>query len=235
MPNIAIYTAILAAVAALCWLGGWKFMLHLFKTKEKDKDDGKTVILSKKASMVLAVCSAVLLEALAAMFGLILVRIGSMTFFEALRALLVLCVLLFTAVIDFKLMIIPNVLTLFLLAVSVVTYIIEFIISPDGIMLTGLDALLGCAICFVIFFIGKMISRKGMGMGDIKMAAVMGLALGLNSALGCMLWSMIIASVTGIILLATKKMKTKSKIAMAPFFFAGTAAGHIMLAIGGLL
>lgn len=220
-----IETVSFAVIAALCWLVGWKFTLSLFKKKE--------VELPKKKKIVLEIISGVLLEALAAALALVLVKSGTLSFFEALRSELVMCALLFAGLIDFKLMIIPNVLTLALLAATVLSYAIEFIINSSGISVIALDALLGCAVCFVIFFVGKMISRKGMGMGDIKLAAVMGLALGLSSSLACLLWAMIIASVTGIILLLTKKMKTKSKLAMAPFFFAGTVVGHILLAVGG--
>lgn len=218
---------IFAGIAALCWFGGWKFTLDLFKKKE--------VKLSKNKKIALMAGSAVILEAISAALALLLVRTGYMGFFEALRSELVMCALLFAGIIDFKLMIIPNKLTLFLLVVCVFVYAVEFILVQSGIEIIALDALLGCAVCFVIFFIGKMISRKGMGMGDIKLASVMGLALGLNSALGCLLWAMIAASITGIILLLTKKRKVKSKMALAPFFFVGTVAGHIMLALGGLV
>lgn len=221
--EIVSYTVL----AALCWLGGWRFTLRLFKKKE--------VELPKKKKIVIEIVSGVLLEALAVTLALLLVQAGIISYFEALRAELVMCALLFAGLIDFRLMIIPNKLTLALLVTTVLSYVIEFIINSNYITRIALDALLGCAVCFVIFFVGKLISRKGMGMGDIKLAAVMGLALGLNSSLGCLLWAMIIASLTGIILLLTKKMKTKSKLAMAPFFFAGTVVGHIMLAVGGRL
>lgn len=223
MIEIVSYTVL----AALCWLGGWIFTLRLFKKKE--------VELSKKKKIVLEIVSGILLEALAVALALFLVNVGILSYFEALRAELVMCALLFAGLIDFKLMIIPNKLTLALLITTVIAYAVEFILNSNFITSTALDALLGCAVCFVIFFVGKLISRKGMGMGDIKLAAVMGLALGLNSSLGCLLWAMIIASITGIILLLTKKMNTKSKLAMAPFFFAGMVVGHIMLAVGGRL
>lgn len=223
MFEIVSYTVL----AALCWFGGWLFTLKLFKKKE--------VELSNKKKIVLEIISGLLLEALAVGLALLLVKTGILSYYEALRAELVMCALLFAGLIDFKLMIIPNKLTLALLITTVIAYAVEFILNSRFIISTALDALLGCAVCFVIFFVGKLISRKGMGMGDIKLAAVMGLALGLNSSLGCLLWAMIIASVTGIILLLTKKMKTKSKLAMAPFFFAGTVVGNIMLAVGGRL
>lgn len=217
---------IFAATAALCWFVGGKFALYIFKKKE--------VELSKKKKLVIGVCSFVLLESASVLCSL-LVRYGLLNFFEALRSVIAICALLFAGIIDFKLMIIPNKLTLVLLAINVVIYAAEFILMPSEIALTATEALLGCAVCFVIFFIGKMISRKGMGMGDIKLVAVLGLALGLNSALGCLLWATILASITCIVLLIAKKLKSKSKIALAPFFFLGTVVGHIMLLVGGRL
>lgn len=221
MVEIISYTVL----AALCWFGGWKFSLCVFKKKE--------VELSKKTKIIIEIASALILEAMAVVMALLLVKTGTLSYFEGLRSELVLCALLFAGLIDFKLMIIPNKLTLALLAAVVVAYAVELIISQKYIIQILTDALLGCAVCFVIFFIGKMISRKGMGMGDIKLAAVMGLALGLNTALGCLLWAMIAASLTGVVLLISKKLKAKSKMAMAPFFFAGTVIGHIVLSLGG--
>ncbi len=218
---------IFAGLAAACWFGGWKFTLALFKKKEVELSGGKKAALET--------VSAVLLEAIAAVLALALVRTGQTDLFEAIRSELVICALLFAGLIDFKLMIIPNKLTLFLLAVCALVYGVEFVLDKSSFGIIALEALLGCAICFVIFFIGKMISRKGMGMGDIKLAAVMGFSLGMNSALACLLWAMIAASVTGIVLLVSKKMKASSKMAMAPFFFVGAVAGHIMLALGGLV
>ncbi len=212
-------------LAALCWLGGWKYMLSVFKKKEAE--------LSKKRKIILEISSGVLLEALAVLLALALENAGIMGYFEALRSVLVICALLFAGIIDFRLKIIPNKLTLTLLILTAIAYAVEFICYQDHIVVDAVNALLGCAVCFMIFFIGRVISRKGMGMGDIKLTAVMGLALGLSNALGCLLWSLIAASVTGIVLLIAKKLKTKSKMAMAPFFFAGTVVAHIILSVGG--
>lgn len=218
---------IFAAVAIVCWFAGWRFTLWLFKKKE--------VGIPRKPKLALEIGSGVLLAGIAIAFALLFVKGGIMDPFGALRSELVLCALLFAGLIDFKLMIIPNKLTLVLLGASVLTYIAEFILFPNAIAIVAAEALLGCAVCFIIFFIGRLISRRGMGMGDIKLASVMGLSLGMNNALGCLFWAEILAAITGIILIATKKKKTKSKIAMAPFFFAGVTAGHIMLLAGGAL
>lgn len=216
-----------AILAALCWVGGRFFTQSVFKKKEVD--------FSGKKKIAFEIASAVLLEALAAGIALCLVGTGILNIYDGLRSVLVISALLFAGLIDFKLMIIPNKLTLVLLGATVIVYAVELIITQKYIMHVLLEALLGCAVCFVIFFIGKLISRKGMGMGDIKLAAVMGLALGLNTSLGCLLWAMIIASISGIVLLISKKLKAKSKMAMAPFFFAGTVVGHIVLSLGGPL
>lgn len=214
-----------AVLAALCCVGGCILTLSIFKKKE--------VEFVGKKKVAFEAASAVLLEAMAVVIALFLVQRGILSIYEALRSVLVICALLFAGLIDFKLMIIPNKLTLALLAAVVATYAVELIISHKYIIQVLTDAFLGCAVCFAIFFIGKMISRKGMGMGDIKLAAVMGLALGINTALGCLLWAMVFASLTGIVLLISKKVKAKSKMPLAPFFFAGTVVGHIVLSLGG--
>lgn len=225
---ILIAALIMAAIAALCGCGGWAFMIWLFKDKE--------VELSKRRKTILIAVSAVLFLAMALLLYAGMSDDASTTysFFEAVRALIVICGLFFAGYIDYKLMIIPNKLLGVMLAAGLVSYGVEFILYPDMVYYEIPTALLGCAVCFVIFLVGKLIAKKGMGMGDIKAVAVVGVMLGIESALGCMLWSMIFAAVASLVLLIAKKANTKSKIAMAPFFFFGTVTAYSILALGGI-
>ena len=63
-------------------------------------------------------------------------------------------------------------------------------------------ALVGAALYFGFLFVAHLISPRGMGFGDVKLAAVMGLYVGwlgstLREALALVLWAMLIGFLAG--------------------------------------
>ena len=57
---------------------------------------------------------------------------------------------------------------------AVAVYAVSVAVQPDR----WLELLLGGFGCFLFFFVAHMVSPKGMGMGDVKMALMIGLGLG---------------------------------------------------------
>ncbi|MFZ5651432.1 MAG: prepilin peptidase [Bacillota bacterium] len=94
------------------------------------------------------------------------------------------------------------------------------------IPLTGepplLDALSGvlAASGFLLFL--YLVSRGGMGMGDIKLAAVIGIFLGWPMSLFAVFSACFLAGILGIALIATGVKKRKDPIPFGPFLAAGT-------------
>jgi leader peptidase (prepilin peptidase)/N-methyltransferase len=76
---------------------------------------------------------------------------------------------------------------------------------------------LGGAIGFVIFLLLALVSRGGMGFGDVKLAALIGLATGFPLTLLAVTMGAILGGLTAIILLATKKRGRKEAIPFGPF------------------
>lgn len=209
-------------LAILCCGCGFFITYNIFKSKEKP--------LSKKQSIILTAAASVI-SLSAAIFFPMLVSFDDMNPFQMLRALSLLYFLIFIGLADFKFMIIPNKMLLIMLALGIASYAAECIVYSSEITAIATSALLGLAICFIIFYIGKLISRKGMGMGDIKLAAVIGFFMGLDMAIGILFWTMILSALTGIVLIIAKKAKGKTKIPLAPFFFLGTIVSYILYAI----
>jgi len=96
--------------------------------------------------------------------------------FRALYLFLILVAAACAFYIDAKHRIIPNELVLAILLLAAVFGLTGAI--PFEIW----SSLLGFAACFVIFFVPSLFGRK-IGAGDVKLAAVMGFALGLTGAL----------------------------------------------------
>lgn len=69
-----------------------------------------------------------------------------------------------------------------------------------------------------IFFLLSILSRGGIGGGDIKLVAVLGLWLGTEKLLNVVLVSCILAGICAGILILTKKKDRKDFFAYGPYF-----------------
>lgn len=72
---------------------------------------------------------------------------------------------------------------------------------------------------FLIFFFSK---GKAMGFGDVKLAILMGLLLGLTNVLVALFLAFFVGALTGSGLMALKRKKIKSEIPFGPFLILGT-------------
>ena len=136
------------------------------------------------------------------------------------------CVMLVTfgyiiSVSDIKTKTIPNKLVLIMLAAWVVTMIPLTLLDTEIAYMLVIDSLIGFAVGGIIFLLAYIISRKGLGGGDVKFMAVAGLYLGFYGVIPAMLYGSILAAITGIVLLIIKKLGRKDKMPFAPFLYAG--------------
>lgn len=120
----------------------------------------------------------------------------------------------------------PDVLVLPAYPIVVVLFAIECLITGEWWPLA--TAAIGGALLFGLYFIAALIYPGGMGFGDVKLAGVLGLALGW---LG---WgplvvggfsAFLLGGVVGIILIATRHAERRSGIPFGPFMFGGAAIG----------
>jgi leader peptidase (prepilin peptidase) / N-methyltransferase len=84
------------------------------------------------------------------------------------------------------------------------------------------NAGIGFAIGLVLFLLIVIASRGGMGLGDVKMAALMGLMLGIPSLLVGIFLAILSGGIIALILLAFKKKGRKQAIPFGPFLAMGT-------------
>ena len=80
----------------------------------------------------------------------------------------------------------------------------------------------GGGIGFATFLIVALISRGGMGWGDVKLAALIGLATGFPLVFMALITGSIIGSVVAVFLLIAKKKGRKETIPFGPFLCLGT-------------
>lgn len=72
-----------------------------------------------------------------------------------------------------------------------------------------------------LLFLIAVLSKGGMGGGDIKLMAVVGMAIGWKLTLLSFFVASLIGGIIGVILLATKKVKRRQPIPFGPFLAAG--------------
>ncbi len=130
-----------------------------------------------------------------------------------LPALLLLTSLVAIYYIDLDHYIIPNVIVL---PVAVIGLAANIAISPDR----WLEYLAAGLLSAVFFFAVAMMRPGGMGMGDVKLAGMLGFFLGKAVLVGLFL-GFLIGAVVGVALMAAGIKGRKSRIPFGPFLAAG--------------
>jgi leader peptidase (prepilin peptidase) / N-methyltransferase len=163
-----------------------------------------------------------LVEALTAvLFGVVAARIG---FEPELPAFLVLTAFLIAlSAIDLDTFLLPKKLVWPAFFAGVVLLGGASLI--EGETQDAIEAAAGSAIAFGLLFLIHFISPKGMGFGDVRLAAVLGLYLGYlelpTVGVGLFL-SFLVASVVGVGLMVAKKRGRKDRVPFGPFLAVGT-------------
>jgi leader peptidase (prepilin peptidase)/N-methyltransferase len=132
-------------------------------------------------------------------------------------------VLVLLAAIDLHRRLIPNLIVLPTLIVVLAAQIALF---PDR-TLEWVIASLGAAL---FFFVPLLVYPAGMGMGDVKLAALLGAALG-KSVIGAVVAGLFTAAAYGLVVLLREGLRSRKKaIAYGPFLAFG---GLLVLFLGG--
>jgi leader peptidase (prepilin peptidase)/N-methyltransferase len=79
------------------------------------------------------------------------------------------------------------------------------------------SAALGGAIGFVVFLVIALVSRGGMGWGDVKLAALIGLATGFPLVLVAIIMGAILGGIVAVALMLAKKRNRREAIPFGPF------------------
>ncbi|MBP1927332.1 leader peptidase (prepilin peptidase)/N-methyltransferase [Sedimentibacter acidaminivorans] len=128
-------------------------------------------------------------------------------------------VLLSIIFIDLKEMIIPDSLVLSILALSVIHKAVNYFFY--GISLELIDSFLGLILAGGLFAAIVIISRGGMGGGDVTLIGALGFVLGVKYILLCIFLSFISGAIISMVLLATKIKTRKDPIPFGPFIVLG--------------
>ncbi|MGM9923789.1 MAG: prepilin peptidase [Bacillus sp. (in: firmicutes)] len=120
---------------------------------------------------------------------------------------------------DLAYMIIPNKVLLFFLVWFVV---LHFFIGDLHLM----NALLGMLIGFAVLLLIALLSNGGMGGGDVKLLAVLGVALGVKLVMLSLFFAILYGAAAGLLFMAIGLMKKRQPIPFGPFLALGALTSY---------
>lgn len=134
---------------------------------------------------------------------------------ECLTAILLVSLLMIVFVSDMTYMIIPNKVLLFFLPIFVIIRIIHPL-EPWWSPIVG--AVVGLSIIGLII----VISRGGMGGGDMKLFGLLGIVLGFKKILLTFLLACVVGALVGLFLLVSEMISRKQPMAFGPYIVVAT-------------
>lgn len=119
------------------------------------------------------------------------------------------CLLLISQI-DYFVQIIPDELVMIIAAAGLLQ---TLLIKPDCLF----DSLFGGLLAFIIMLVIFVISRGGMGGGDVKLCAAVGLWLGVEGTLLFLLLAFVMGGIISLLLLATGVKSRSEAVPFGPF------------------
>lgn len=116
---------------------------------------------------------------------------------------------------------IPNRLVGAMLGAWVLVMVPQLFLHTEQTVPILLSALFGAVLAGAVFLTVYLVSRHGLGGGDVKFMTAAGLYLGLNGVMPTMLTGSVLAAVVGVTCIALKKMDRKGTLPLAPFLYVG--------------
>ena len=155
------------------------------------------------------------------MIAVYLLQAGRLDVFTLLKYEIIAVFGYIAAVGDIKTKHVPNMLVLAMLAVWICVTAFHLLFDIHSAIPMIVNSMLGFAVSGTLFLIVYLLSRKGLGGGDVKFMPAAGLYLGGSGALTAILIGTTLAALVGLALLIFKKIGRKDVFPLIPFLYAG--------------
>lgn len=205
----SLFYAAAGYVLICCYLRGWKL-------KEVKIRDLRPVTKGRIGYLAMVV---------AAYTALLLVfrnLYGDASLLHQLKLLTLVGILFPVAAADLKQEKIPNRFLLLGLILRGLLFLGELAESLQNALAVLKDTMMGVLVIGGFFLLLLLIFRNSIGMGDVKLFALMGLYQGLWGAFNAVFFSFVVSFVAAVALLATRKKSRKDVIPFGPSVLLGT-------------
>ena len=139
---------------------------------------------------------------------------------ELIVALVFISLLIIIFISDIRYMIIPDKVLLFFAPIILVLRLFVAPLSPWW------DALLGAVVGFGILLLIAVVSRGGMGGGDIKLYGVLGLVLGVKGVLLSLFFASFFGAIFGLVGMLAGRVKRGKPIPFGPYIVLGSLTAY---------
>jgi leader peptidase (prepilin peptidase)/N-methyltransferase len=222
---VTALVAVLSTLAGLCaGFGGERIARRYVPAVSSGTAEGApaAVALAPPHAVGVRVRSPIPAVATAALCGLAALRFGATWQLPAFLALAVAGVLL--AVIDLEHRLLPNRIVGPAAAAGAALLTVAALAGGDGHALVR--AGLGAAVLFLVYLVLALIAPSGLGMGDVKLAGVLGLYLGWlgwGAVVFGAVAGFVVQAMIALALLATRRISLRGELPFGPAMLAGTA------------
>ena len=212
--------------AIVCFLS---FFLFLRDTEEQEKQtESVATSLFPKSVWIYSTICIVFTVTMAAFFH----KLHPYTdVWISIKRMTLLAVLWPIAYIDAKTYRIPNKFVLFGLICRVVILLFELFVGNEYIWMTLLSEAIAAVALLVAAVLCAFVVKNGVGYGDMKLFAVMGLLLGTEGIWGAVFLALIVSFFLAVFLLLTKKKTRKDAIPFGPAIVIGA---YLSVCISGM-
>lgn len=201
--------AITIGYIATCWY---------FQKNVEDKIQFKTMIPRTRSRIIYLVVAIVVFSILIYMFATVYVN---KTWIHQIKLLCLVAFLVPIAAIDYRTELIPNKFLFAAIIVRIVLMLIEFTLSVDGAVSVLKSSLIAAVILLLFFSLTLLIVKNSIGMGDVKLFAVVGLYQGIWGAVNSVFFSLVASFFVSVVLLILKKKTRKDTISFGPCIMLG--------------
>lgn len=136
---------------------------------------------------------------------------------------ILICFLIYFTYYDIKYRIISNKI---IIACFFIGIVLVFISGNISLWLSNITGAFGA---FLLFFLASILSKGGIGMGDVKLMTCIGLYTGIYETLNISFISIMLSVLVGVFLILIKKANKKTELPFVPFILLGVIVEMLLL------
>lgn len=163
-------------------------------------------------SILLMICAAITMWRL---------MIGTQNVINIIKLSIALLCLVGSGCVDFIEHRIPNLFPLVMAVGAILLLTLGCLTGQEGALAYIVSSVFSAAVSAACLTVASLLSRHGIGAGDIKLIAALALMGGVYVICGTLFFAMAVCAITSIILLATKKKTIKQSVPFGPFVLIG--------------
>lgn len=141
--------------------------------------------------------------------------------FDYINIITVYVIVFILAGIDYRTKTIPNKILAVGMAIRTVLYMAEAVLSADTIRISLIRAAAGFFFGLLFLLLLAMLTRSGIGYGDVKLFAWLGYCVGIRDVYNILFYSALFSAAVGTYLILRKKADRKKGLPFAPAVLAG--------------